>query len=191
MYQQRVPYRDRPLCFFDLETTGLKSGHHEVTELGFIHEKLGALCVRVMPRYLGRAQNEALHISRFKAEDWAGELHLDKVLPTIVKFMSDTILVGHNITGFDVPFLIADIESRGFNTDFIPRVRIDTQVLATTFLVKHGLNGVSLNSCCKYFGISNDGAHNAYDDALRTKLVYEGIMDCLKWIGQEPQQTLL
>jgi DNA polymerase-3 subunit epsilon len=190
MYVQRVPYRDRPLCFFDLETTGLEPGYHEVTELGFIHEKLGALCVRVMPRHLDRAQPEALQISRFKPDDWAGEPHLDKALPTIVKFMSDTILVGHNITGFDLPFLRADIEARKFNTDFIPRACIDTQVLAASHLVKRGLNGLSLNACCKYFGISNDGAHNAYDDTMRTKLLYEALMNCLKWIGQEPQQDL-
>jgi DNA polymerase-3 subunit epsilon len=186
----RVPYRDRPLCFFDIETTGLQAGYHEITEIAFIHERLGSLCMRIMPMHFDRAQEEALTISRFKPEDWAGEPHLDKALPTIVKYLEDTIPVGHNVMGFDLPFLRGDIRAKGFIDEFVPRASIDTQVLATSHLIKHGLNGVSLKACCAHFGISNEGEHSAYDDTLRTKMVYEAIMNCLKWIGREPQQDL-
>lgn len=186
---RRVPYRDRPLCFFDIETTGLRAGYHEVTEIAFLHERLGARCLRIMPMHLDRAQEAALQISRFNVDDWAGEPHLDKAIPTIVEYLEDSVPVGHNIQGYDMPFLRADIEAKGFNADFVPRTFIDTQVLAIAHL-KDEVTSVSLAACCKYFGISNEGAHGAYDDVMRTKLVYEGIMSCIRWIGKQPQQEL-
>ena len=187
----RMPYARRPLCFLDIETTGIEPGHHEITELGFWHEKRGGWCIRIMPKYPDRFQPEARAISGYNDVDWAGAPRFEAVAAKAIEFMEDTILVGHNILGFDLPFIRAEYQSAGLASNQIPRVAvIDTQGLALTHLVPLGLKRLNLNSCCSFFDISNAGEHNAYDDALRTKAVYEKIMDGLRWTGGKPQQEL-
>lgn len=179
------------MCFLDIETTGLKAGYHEITELGFIHEKLGSWCIRIAPRHMDRAQPEALTISRYNELDWDGAPRLSSIAGKVVSYLEDAILVGHNIIGFDMPMIRGNFEMLGLNTsDIDRRALIDTQVLALTHLVPQGLKGLSLKACCAFFDISNAGAHNAYDDAARCKAVYEKIMESLQWTGGDPQQEM-
>jgi DNA polymerase III epsilon subunit-like protein len=62
-------------------------------------------------------------------------------------------------------------------------------MLAMAILIPNGLGRVSLKACCDFLGISNDGQHNAYDDCLRTKLVYERMLEKIRWGDAGPEQT--
>lgn len=176
-------YLDTPLVFFDIETTGLRPGHNEVTELGFIHEKLGSWCVRVKPRHMDRFDSEAMAISGYNEADWAGAPYLEDVVAKINEFTYESIIVGHNVVGFDIPFCNGNFEALNldFRLDMKMNSLIDTQMLALVHLVPQGLKRIGLKACCSFFDISNAGQHNAYDDCARTKLVYEKIMEKVQW----------
>lgn len=189
-FRQHVPYDRRPLCFFDIETTGLKPGYHEVTEVAFIHEKFGNLCLQIRPRHFDRAQEKALEISNYNEEAWADSEDFDKVAPKIIEFMEDVILVGHNAAGFDLPMIHGNFEIIGLDSSSISKAVIDTQVLALTHLVPQGLKLLNLKACMKFLSIEMEEHHAAYDDAHMTKCVYEGIMKKVMWTGGSPQQTL-
>lgn len=167
-----VPYRDRPYCFFDFETTHTEVGRAEVTEAGFIHDVKGKWSVRIMPEHLELADPEALAVGNFNEQDWTGAPKLTEIWNEMCEWMEDVILVGHNASGFDRPILIGEARKKGLDTSRISRSVIDTQVLALHHLVKRGLNRLSLEACCNYYDISNEGAHFALEDAMRCKMFF-------------------
>jgi len=186
-------YLEKPFVFFDIETTGLRAGHHEVTELAFIHEKLGSWCVRVKPKYPERFEDAAREISRYNDTDWAGAPSLEDVMQKVREFTYEAILIGHNIVLFDVPFFNANCKMAGIDYQLPLKMNclIDTQMLALVHMVPRGLKFLGLGPCCKFFGISNDGQHHAYDDCDRTKMVFEALLKKLRWDdGKAEQRTL-
>jgi DNA polymerase III epsilon subunit-like protein len=170
-----VPYRNRPRVFFDVETTGLIPGFHEITELAFLHDEMGPWSVRVAPKHMDRAHERALAVSRYNEKDWAGALPIEEVWEAICVRLEDTIIIGHNVAGFDLPFIKGEARMKSLPTERISRAWEDTLGLAMTHLVPRGLRSVSLASCCEHFEISNEGQHHAYEDVLRCKAVYERI----------------
>lgn len=177
------PYRDRPLCFLDIETTGTRPGVHEITEIGISHTKLGSLCLQIAPQHLDRADPDSLRISGFNSADWVDADHFGICVPRLAPYFEDATIVGHNVAGFDIPFLKAEFESAGFDSGDFFRDVIDTQVLARQFLVPLGLKFVGLQACMKFIGVDYEGAHNAHEDTVFAKKLYDYIIGNLKWHG--------
>lgn len=182
---------DKPLVFFDIETTGLRPGYHEITELAFIHEKLGSWCVRVQPKHMDRFEEEAKRVSGFNPSDWLGAPAFEEVVNKALTYMDDAIIVGHNLIKFDIPFFNGQCELVKTPRRIVDRYVIDTQTLALALLGPLGLSRLNLKACCSFFDISNAGEHNAYDDCARTKLLYEKIMANIQWTGFGPEQKEL
>lgn len=182
-FERFVPYRERPLCFCDIETTGTQPGVHEVIEVAFKHEKLGALVTQIMPEHLDRAQPEALRIAKFNHADWVGAPTFREIAPKIAEFVSDSTLVGHNFIGFDVPMLKGNYEICGLSYHGLFRDIIDTMMLARVFLVKEGLNRLNMEACRKFFGKSYEGAHTAWEDCEFAEELYNDIVSRLRWFG--------
>jgi DNA polymerase III epsilon subunit-like protein len=155
-----------------LETTGVIAGHHEITELGFEHEKMGAWSVRVKPKFMDRAQARALAVSRYNPHDWASAQPIEEVWTAICARLEDTIIIGHNVAGFDLPFIHGEARMKGLDSSRISRAWEDTQGLAMTHLVPRGLKRVSLQACCDFLEIPNEGAHHALEDVWRCQQVY-------------------
>jgi len=189
-FRRQVPYADRPLVFFDLETTGFRAGYNEITEAAFIHEKLGAKCIRIAPRHMERFHPDAQRVSGYREADWIDAKDLSALTGVFYQYLEDAIVIGHNILGFDMPFMAADFRAKNLTPpDVIEASCIDTQQLALMFL-RSELRNLKLSSVCTYFGISNEGEHNAYDDVLRTKLVFEKFEKHCKWHGKVKQEEL-
>lgn len=171
-----VPYRNRPKCFLDLETTGLIPAFHEITEIAIDHEVHGPWCVRVMPRHMDRAEEVALSISRFNDVDWADAVDFQEVYPKLMDLLEDTIIIGHNVAGFDLPFLHGQLRSYRLPGDKVSRSVIDTQVLALANAVPRGLKRLSLRACCEFYDIPYETQHNAMDDVLANKELYHKLV---------------
>ena len=184
IYRRFVPYRDRPLCFLDVEGTGTEPGFHEITEIGIRHSKLGDICVQIKPEMMDRAEPDAIAISRYNDADWADAKSFKYAIPDIIKYFEDATIVGHNIFGYDIPMLKGNFEICDISHENLFRDCIDTMSLARTFLVPLGLNMVSMKSCMKFIGEEYDGAHNAYQDALFVEKLYNFIIKNLKWHGK-------
>lgn len=175
MARNFVPYRQRPKCYFDIETTGVLAGWHEITEVAFKHDTMGIWACRIKPRHMDRAQERALNISGYNDKDWADAPYIEEMWDTIVAYLTDVIIIGHNVAGFDLPMLQGESRMKKLDRYNISRAWEDTQGLAMTLLVPKGLKYVSLKACCEFFGIGNQGQHHALEDVLRTEQVYKRI----------------
>lgn len=178
------PYRNRPLCFLDVEGTGLKPGWNQITEIGMKHSEKGALCIQIAPLNMERAHPEALRKSGYNSSDWAEAITFKAAVPRITEFVEDATIIGHNLFGYDIPMLKGDYEAHGLDYDHLFRDLIDTMSLARHFLVPLGLNLIGLGPCMKFIGHPYDDAHNAYADALYAEALYNYINDGLKWHGK-------
>jgi exodeoxyribonuclease V alpha subunit len=171
-----VPYRNRPKVFLDFETTGFIAGYHEITEIATKHDEYGWWTVRVRPRHMDRAQPQALMVSGYNDADWADAMTFEEAIEPLLIRLEDAIIVGHNVAGFDLPFLRGELAVRKLPDGRISRALIDTQVLALVHAVPRGLKRLNLEACCDFYGIPNEGAHNAYDDVLRTEQLYHKLV---------------
>lgn len=182
-FDRFVPYRERPLCFCDIETTGTEPGVHEVIEVALKHEKLGAFISQIMPEHLKRAQPEALRIAKFNVADWVGAPTFREIAPKLSEFFADATLIGHNFIRFDVPMLKGNYELCGLSYRGLFRDVIDTMMLARTFLVKEGLKRLNMEACRKFFGKGYEGAHTAWEDCEFAEELYYDIVNRLRWYG--------
>lgn len=169
------------MCFCDVETTGTEPGIHEIIEIAFKHEKLGAWSTQILPEQLERADPEALRISGFNTADWVGAPKFQDAEPRITEFVVDATIVGHNFIRFDAPMLIGNYKMCGLSHRGLFRDIIDTMMLARTFLVPEGLKLLNMEACRKFFGKSYEGAHAAWEDCVFTEELYHDIVDRLRW----------
>ncbi len=88
---------------------------------------------------------------------------IDKVLPDFFKFTRDSILVGHNISGYDYPLIKIYADKYGYNFDNELK---DTLLLARQYLTE--LPNFRLETISKVFGISHENAHRALSDVMAT-----------------------
>src|SRR5690606_4476088 len=89
---------------------------------------------------------------------------IESVLPTLLEFLGDAVIVGHNVR-FDVAFLDAALERDGR-----PRLtnrRVDTVALARR-LVRDEVPNCRLGTLADRFRLPHRPSHRALDDALAT-----------------------
>ena len=110
---------DRPLLFFDIESTGLNIVSDSIVELSFVkvfpdgHDEIKTW--RVCPwDYKARKQKSidpgASAVNGIKDEDVAGEKKFIEIAPEVVDWLKDSDLAGYNSTKFDLPMLAEEIE---------------------------------------------------------------------------------
>ncbi len=132
---------------------------------------------------MDRADPEALRVSKYNSSDWADAITFADALPTIVEYVEDATIIGHNLWGYDVPMMRAEMDRLDFDHDHLFRDIVDTMILAREFLVPVGLKLVGLGACMKFMGEDYEDAHNAYADVLYCEKLYNFILKNLKWHG--------
>ena len=108
-----TPLREARYCVFDTETTGLSERYERIIEFGAVLVEKGRVLKRfdtfIKPDISLEHAQEALSINNITEEDLANAPTMDEVLPKILEFLGDNILVAHNAT-FDIGFLNAALE---------------------------------------------------------------------------------
>lgn len=110
---------ERPLLFFDIESTGLSIVNDCIVELSFVkvfpdhHHEVKTW--RVYPwDYTLRRQHPidpgASQVNGIKDEDVAGEKKFIEIASEVVEWLKDSDLAGYNSTKFDLPMLAEEIE---------------------------------------------------------------------------------
>ncbi|MEQ8673338.1 MAG: helicase C-terminal domain-containing protein [Aggregatilineales bacterium] len=153
------------LVAIDLESTGLNVNTDKIIEVGAVRLKDG----KIVDEYSTMVNpgipipTITTHITGIQQEDVAHAPTIDKVLPDIIKFVGDAVMIAHNVT-LDMGFLQ--------DTHGILRANksIDTYDLATILLP--GAPRYNLNSLTTQVGIELENAHRALDDAKATALLY-------------------
>jgi DNA polymerase III subunit epsilon len=89
---------------------------------------------------------------------------IDNVLPTLLEFIGDAVIVGHNVS-FDLGFLRAALERAGHLR--LSNPSIDTVALARR-LVRDEVPNCRLGTLAAHLRLDHQPSHRALDDALAT-----------------------
>lgn len=179
----------------DTETTGLKQGYHEITEIGIIrYTDRVQLWRQIKCTYPERANFDALAITKKTMADLERGYDREAVIAECEKFFAEDgltpahrCIVAHNAP-FDRKFLHAMWEASG--KEFPAHLWVDTMSLTKEFLknadqsqmniVKTATGRVStqLHACCDMVGIKKiSEAHNAKVDSRNTYLLYRSLVE--------------
>ncbi|MDY7101348.1 MAG: DEDD exonuclease domain-containing protein [Actinomycetota bacterium] len=153
-------------CVLDLETTGGSPQTCGITEIGAVRycggERLGTFATFVDP---GMAVPPAITMLTGITDAMVAPApRVDSVLPSLLEFVGDAVIVGHNVR-FDVSFLNAALASAG-------RGRLTNRIVDTAALARRLLTGEvrdhRLSSLAQALRLPNTPRHRALDDALAT-----------------------
>ena len=161
-----APLVDTTFVVVDLETTGGSPGTDTITEIGAVKVRggqcLGTFQTLVNP---GRAIPPTITVLTGITESMVARApRVESVLPALLEFMGDAVVVGHNVR-FDVGFLAAALERDGRPPLTAPTV--DTVALARR-LVRDEVPNCKLGTLARCFRLSHQPSHRALDDALAT-----------------------
>ncbi len=163
----------------DIETTGLSKLTDKITEFGIIKvrngERLGEFECFVNPeREIPERVVEVTNITNDMVKDAET---IDKVLPKVLDFVKDTVLVAHNAT-FDIGFIKhnADLLGLEFNPTYIDSLPLAKELFPHFKKFKLGIIAENL-------GIEVDVAHRALADVDTLVKVLEVMLNMLKEKG--------
>ena len=184
-----TPLSDVTFCVLDLETTGGSPASCAITEVGACKVRLGEVVgtfqtlvnpgcpVPAFIRLLTGITDEVL------VE--APEIH--SVLPHLLEFLGDSVLVAHNAR-FDVGFLNAACDRADY-----PRLTnrvLDTAGLARKILAGEVPNN-RLETLARYLRCAHQPCHRAYADVLATTDVLHHLIERVAGFGVTTLEDLV
>ena len=162
----------------DVETTGISPEKERIIEIGAFRPETGEVFrTLIQPgRPLPERITELTGITDEMLTDAPEE---KEAIKAWLDFMGDdTVLLGHNIS-FDHSFLVQAIRRCGFSEPEF--YGIDTLKLSRVLCPE--LPNKKLETMVAHFGLTNERAHRAFEDAKVTVEVYQ----CLKELKREPE----
>lgn len=164
----------RPIAFFDLETTGVKTSEDRIVEISVLRIDPGGSFElktrRLNPGMPIPAAASAIH--GITDADVADEQGFEQIARSLAEFMHGCDLAGFNVTGFDLPMLIAEFERADVDFDQAGRHLIDMQVIFHQKEQRH------LGAAYKFYcGKELEGAHGAETDTRASVEVLLGQLD--------------
>ncbi|MDD5727676.1 MAG: 3'-5' exonuclease [Victivallales bacterium] len=162
---------ERPLLFFDLETTGVSVSNDRIVEISvvkvFPDGGKQVTTRRVNPEIPIPAAASAVH--GIYDQDVADEPAFRVIAKNLFSYFTDCDLAGYNILKFDVPLLICEFRRCGFSFSLDGRRIID---VFNIFCKKFPR---TLAGAYEYYcGKSIENAHSAEADTLATLEVLAG-----------------
>ena len=177
----------------DTETTGLYPHEgHEIVELAIITAAvnldrrqpeiviLDELVTKVSPAHLELAHPVALEVNGYNELEWMGAPTFDELIDAIRYHTSQGPLMGWNV-GFDVNHINQALLRAGQDT--LSCRSIDVMSVAQAMLWPLGLRSMSLRATRQALGVSLEGSHRAYKDALDTLEIYGRLLS-LSWLDR-------
>ena len=122
---------------------------------GVVVDKFDELCNpgrKILPRIA-----RLTHISDAMVAD---KPSVDEIIRRFRDFVGDSILIGHNIKGCDIPHITRAAKRAGVRFD---NLYLDTKILAKKYKETYGWENIKLTTLSEYFGITQtDAEANAY-----------------------------
>ena len=179
---------ERPLLFFDIESTGLNIATDCIAELSFVkifpdgeqRIKTWKLCPW---NYVARCQQpmnpSASEVNGLKDEDLAGCPKFHEVVDEVVEWLADSDLAGFNSAKFDLPMLAEEIErvrlflNRNIDLNLHEKKMVDVQT------IYHAMEPRNLRAAYRFYcgGHDFENAHTAEADTIATYEVLKGQLD--------------
>lgn len=162
----RLPFElDRPVVFFDLETTGRSPTRDRIVEMAAV--KIGPEGEREERERRFNPEmpipEEVAAIHGIRDEDVADKPPFRKRAKSLAEFLEGCDLGGFNIRRFDLPMLLAEFRRAGVPFEVGDRRLVDAQV------IYHQREPRNLTAAARfYLDRDHDQAHKALDDARAT-----------------------
>ncbi len=156
---------EKPLAFFDLETTGIRIGRDRIVQIGIVtllpdgsRVSWESLVDPQMP-----IPKEATAIHGITDADVFGQPTMEQIADVIISQLKGCDLGGFNCIRFDVPFLAEELFRVGFEWDHSASRIVDVQRLY------HRLEPRNLEAALKFYcDREHADAHNALADVHAT-----------------------
>ena len=155
----------KPLCIFDLETTGTNIGKDRIVEICIL--KVNPDVSRESKTWLINPEMpipvEASAVHGIYDKDVEGAPTFKEAAPKIMEMLYGADLGGFNSNRFDVPLLAEELLRAGIDFDLSKFKLIDAQVIF------HKMEPRNLTAAYKFYcGKDLEGAHSAEADTLAT-----------------------
>lgn len=165
---------NRPICFFDLETTGIEVAKDRIVEISifkvFPNGTTESKTWLVNPTIPIPPQTTAVH--GITNEKIANEPTFKELAPIIYAMIKDSDLGGFNSDRFDIPLLAEELLRAGVDFDMKNRVSVDVQTIF------HKKEERTLSAAYKFYCNSNlENAHSAEADTMATYEILKAQLD--------------
>ena len=170
---------DATYCVLDLETTGFSFRTEKITEIGIMkvknHEVIDEFSTFVNPEK--PIPQRVVEVTNITDEMVKDAPTIEEVLPKVLEFIGDSVLVAHN-ADFDIGFLKYNAGELGLK---LGNTYIDTLRLAKDLFPEY--KKYKLGIIAENLGIKVEVAHRALDDVDTTVKVFNVMLDMLKEKG--------
>jgi DNA polymerase-3 subunit epsilon len=158
---------NRPICFFDLETTGIEVAKDRIVEISihkvFPNGTTESKTWLVNPTIPIPPQTTTVH--GITNEKVANEPTFKELANTIHAMIKDSDLGGFNSDRFDIPLLAEEMLRAGVDFDMKNRVSVDVQTIF------HKKEERTLSAAYKFY--CNESLENAHSAEADTMATYE------------------
>lgn len=157
----------RPICFFDLETTGVEVAKDRIVEIAIL---------KIFPN--GNKESKtwlvnpgipipehSTNIHGITNEKVANEPTFKELAPQIYQMIKDSDLAGFNSDRFDIPLLVEELLRADIDFDMGNRVSVDVQTIF------HKKEERTLSAAYRFY--CNQTLENAHSAAADTNATYE------------------
>lgn len=179
----------RVICF-DLETTGFEySRGDRIIEIGAVEIIDGKITDRTFHEYIN-PEGKMIPPSAYAVHKISNDFLNDKptfkeVAPRFLEFIGDEcIIVAHNGSGFDFPFINYELAQIG-----LPQIpfnrQVDTITLATNKVF--GPKSYTLDALAKWFGVSLTARADAHGALIDTEILAKVYLEIEQ---QEAKETI-
>lgn len=182
----------KPICFFDLETTGINIAKDRVVEISilkiFPNGNKESHTWRVNPEMI--IPDEVIKIHGISNEAVANEPTFKELSKTIYQFIKGCDLAGYNSNRFDIPLLAEELLRAEIDFDIKSAMAVDVQTIFHK-MEKRTLEAAYMFYCEKEL----EGAHGAEADTNATYEVlksqldkYPNLENDTKWLAEFSSQ---
>lgn len=164
----------KPICFFDLETTGIDIGTDRIVEISifkvFPNGNKESKTWLVNPTIPIPYETTLVH--GITNEKVANEPTFCQLAAQIYNMIKDSDLAGFNSDRFDIPLLAEELLRAGVDFDMKNRVSVDIQTIF------HKMEERTLSAAFKFYtGNSLENAHSAEADTMATYEILKAQLD--------------
>ena len=164
----------KPICFFDLETTGIDIGTDRIVEISifkvFPNGNKESKTWLVNPTIPIPYETTLVH--GITNEKVANEPTFTQLAAQIYNMLKDSDLAGFNSDRFDIPLLAEELLRAGVDFDMKNRVSVDIQTIF------HKMEERTLSAACKFYtGNALENAHSAEADTMATYEILKAQLD--------------